>query len=481
MTREPADRTIAVAITPVVGGAEVEVHVQATPHNLWLHGTTDGNGYVSWQWSDALGDSTIRVYAAGYEPYLAAVHWKTYTDPEVGVPPLNHQITVGVEVPPLVPFVPPVAEGTESGPLHIERPTIRDEAGHCWQWRGFTDFLLLYRYLTRVDIGPFVDERIALGANVLRVLSMVAWDDLTPRFYPQDWPDYYEQVRDFVQLLGDRGMRVELVVFADCRDEPAVMPDASDRKTHLSRVLEAIAGCWNVCVEIANEPFKNLPGGSAEAIELGLAAKEVTEQIVATGEYDSWPPAPTADYGTTHCDRSEDWPRKCHDLMERCDHSGKTPFIGDEPMGAAEVSEPGRRDANPDNHAWYAAGCQMFGPGATFHCDDGIHSVTPIGPNQAACAKAFFEALQWMPKEAVLWNYRRGDMGSEAGVGLPPLSVMHDDARESRTYAKGYTDANGVGHDWVIQIQTSREHATPRDGWRVVEEPRKGFVYLEKP
>jgi hypothetical protein len=274
-------------------------------------------------------------------------------------------------------------------------------------------------------------------------------------------------------------MRVELVVFADCRDEPAVMPDASDRKTHLSRVLEAIAGCWNVCVEIANEPFKNLPGGSAEAIELGLAAKEVTEQIVATGEYDSWPPAPTADYGTTHCDRTEDWPRKCHDLMERCDHSGKTPFIGDEPMGAAEVSEPGRRDANPDNHAWYAAGCQMFGPGATFHCDAGIHSETPIPPVQTECAKAFFDALQWMPTEALLWPYQRGDMGSEAGIGEMP--ILHDDALESRSYCK--TDG---GKSYCIQIQTKRLDAqgnyapVARDGWRIVSTPRLGFVYLEK-
>jgi hypothetical protein len=368
------------------------------------------------------------------------------------------------------PPQPVAPDGLESGPLHVERPTIRDDKGACWQWRGFTDFLLFYRYLTGVNIQPFLDERIALGANVLRVLSMVAWDECVPRFYPQDWPSYYEAVRDFVQLLADRGMRCEFTVFADAQ---IVMPDEQQRRDHLTRVLEALQGIWNVVVEIANEPFKNLPGGDQEAIELAEQAQG-HGLLIASGEYSSWPPAPGADYGTTHCDRTEDWPRRCKDLKDRCDESDQMPWIGDEPMGAAEQDEPGRRDANPDNHAWYAAGAGMFAPGGTFHCDDGIHSNTPIGPQQTECAKAFFWALDWLPNEALLWPYQRGDMGSQEGIGNMP--ILHDDALESRSYCKGDGST-----EYCIQIQTSREHATPRDGWRIVEEPRRGFVKLVKP
>src|SRR5262249_34368101 len=151
------------------------------------------------------------------------------------------------------------------------------------------------------------------------------------------------------------GIRLELTIFADAQ---VVMPDADARRGHLENILDAVAGTWNVVIEIANEPFKNLPGGDEEAIEL---AKSVTGRgwLIASGEYSSWPPAPTADYGTTHCDRSHDWPRKCKDLMDRCDESGKTPWIGDEPMGCADVAEPGRRDNIPDNFAWYASGAQM--------------------------------------------------------------------------------------------------------------------------
>jgi len=370
--------------------------------------------------------------------------------------------------------VEPPHTGTEAGMLHVERPAIRDDQGACWQWRGFTDFLLLYRHLCGVDVTPFLHERLALGANVLRVLSMVAWDECTPRFSPQNFSTYYAELRAFAERLATAGLRFELTVFADAQ---IVMPDAAQRQDHLRRVLETLHGCWNVVIEISNEPFKNLPGGDAEAINLARQAQG-HGFLVASGEYTSWPPAPTdgkprPDYGTTHCDRSFDWPRKCKDLKDRTDSSDQQPWIGDEPMGCAEQPS-GSRDTNPDNFAWYASGSQMFGPGATFHCEDGIHSRTPIGPTQAACARAFFDALTWTPRAALLWPYQRGDMGSEAGIGNMP--ILHDDALESRSYCK--TDG---GRSWCVQIQTSRAHATPRDGWRVVSEPRKGFVYLERP
>ena len=365
---------------------------------------------------------------------------------------------------------PPAPDGTEAGPLRVERPTIRDQTGACWQWRGFTDFLLLYRYLTGVDIQPCLDERIGLGANIVRCFSMVGWDECTPSFSPQNFPDYYAKLGAFAQALAQRKVRCELTIFADAQ---IVMPDATARKQHLRDCLDALTGAWNVVIEIANEPFKNLPGGNQEAIDLAHLAQN-HGFLIATGEYDSWPPAPTADYGTTHCDRSPEWPRKCKDLKDRCDYSGETPWIGDEPVGCADIAQPGRRDNDPNNFAWYAAGSQMFGPGATFHCESGIHSRTPMTAVELACAQRFFAALRWTPPEALLWPYQRGDMGSAAGIGNMP--ILHDDALESRSYCK-----TSGGRAWCIQIQTTRAHATPRDGWRVVSEPWTGFVYLEKP
>lgn len=374
------------------------------------------------------------------------------------------------------PPEPPKPVGTEAGAIYVERPTMRDETGAVWQWRGFTDFLLFYRFLCGVDIQPFLDERIALGANVLRVFSMVGWDECNPRFYPANFPSYWPQLRAFAETLAASAVRLELTVFADAQ---IVMPDADDRKAHLRQVLQTLAGMWNVFIEIANEPWQNLPGGDQEAIDLALDAQG-HGLLVASGEYNSWPPAPGADYGNTHCPRTEDWPRKSKDLMERCDNSDKTPWIGDEPMGAAEVTEPGRRDADPNNHAWYAATCAMWAPGATFHCEAGIHSFTPVPPVQTECARAFFWALDWMPNNAILMPYQRGDQGNEAGYGEMP--ILHDDALESRSYCKGDGST-----EWCCQIQTRRVDENgnyapvARDGWRIVETPRLGFVKLVKP
>jgi hypothetical protein len=493
--RQPADRTIAVAIVPAVEDAKVQVQVNGSP-DTWLHGVSSVDGYVAWQWSDSLGDSVLYIQAEGYKEYLQSVHWTTFTDPDVGAPPLNCQMTVGGNLPPLEPLheqapgpdpMPPVPPADEEGPLVIAHPTICDPLG-TWRWKGFSDFLLFYRYLIGEDITPLINDRLGVGATLVRVFTMVAWDDITPRFYPQDFPDYYGQLTAFIALLAQHGLRIELVLFCDCRDAPAVMPNSADRDRHQERCIEAARAAgpetWNVIVEVANEPFKNLPNGNEEAVAraqqlLGCGF------LIAAGNYDAqsstnWVPLNPGDYGTTHVDRSDDWPRKCKDIYDLAMEGTHCPWIGDEPMGAAEENDPGRRSNVSEDFAWYAAGCAMFGPGATFHSDAGTHS-TLLGPNQQTCARAFFAALDWVPTDAPYWPYRRGDMGSEAGMGLPPLSVMHDDALELRTYAKGYTDANGMGHDWVIQIRTSRDHATPRDGWRVVSEPQRGFCYLEKP
>jgi hypothetical protein len=362
----------------------------------------------------------------------------------------------------------------EVGPLSVFKPCLCVETGQPWQWRGFSDFLLFYRYLTGVNINPHLDERIELGANVLRVLSMVAWDNLSPLFYPSNFPDYFEKLPAFVDLLASRGLRLELTIFADAQ---IVMPNTSDRDAHQAQVIEKIKGKWNVTAEVANEPFKNLPGGEPEAVERAQSLKGCGV-LVASGSYNSrsetdWRPMPPGDYGTTHCGRNSQWPRYCHDLMELTDAVDGSPWVGDEPMGCGEV-ETGSRDPNPDNHAWYAAGSTLQGAGSTFHCDDGLNSLTPIGPTQRKCALAFFEAIKWVPPHAQLWPYQRGGDAGTGGVGNMPIE--HDDAHELRSYCKG-----DGSREWCIQIQTDREHATPRDGWVVVSEPRKGFVYLERP
>jgi hypothetical protein len=67
------------------------------------------------------------------------------------------------------------------------------------------------------------------------------------------------------------------------------------------------------------------------------------------------------------------------------------PVVNDEPIGAAERDEPGRRLADPEffralARRTFAAGLA----GGTFHCEDGLRARIP-GPVQQACARAWTE------------------------------------------------------------------------------------------
>jgi hypothetical protein len=446
----------------------------------FLFAITNGDGYAKWP-AVPVPFSGVLQLAAAAGPYGPNGNGEPV---EVPADAINVTLRVGdspakpqdILLPPASFRKPAGGSGDPStGELVVITHPTMSANDSAWRWKGFTDFLLFYRFLIGEDIGPLLKERLKVGATVLRVFSMVAWDDISPRFYPQDFSDYYSTLRAFIKLLAENNLRCELTVFADAQ---IVMPDADDREAHLDRVVETLDDCWNVFIEVANEPFKNLPGGNDEAVQLAQRIQGCG-LLVAAGNYDArspedWRPWPPGDYGTTHVARVDDWPRKCKDIFDLAMDGGPpdVPWIGDEPLGAAEENDPGRRSNVAPDFGWYAAGCAMFGPGATFHSDAGCYSLL-LGPEQTKCAEAFFAALSWVPAAAPFWPYQRGDMGSEEGIGNMP--ILHDDAIELRTYCK-----SEGGRSWCIQIRTTRAHATPRDGWRVVAEPYPGFVYLEK-
>jgi hypothetical protein len=406
---------------------------------------TNADGYVLFKLGGPLPDSDVIVTAAGY------LEARRHIDTAAA----GHNFVV---------VVPAFAPAGETGALVTDRAVFRTADGTARTWRGCTDFLLLYRLIAGEDLQPLLQDRIAVGCRTLRVLGMV---DSFAHLHPQEVPDYVGRVRQLADYLAARGLRMEFVVFADAQ---IIMPDPDQERAHLLAVFEALRGLPLVTIEVANEPFKNLPGGdkAAQTLAFALRGRGV---LVSSGAYTDWPPLPTADYGTTHADRKDDWPRTGKDLFDLAEVT-KTPWVSDEPMGAAEVDQPGKRSAVPDDFAWFGAAAAMLGAGATFHSDAGILSL-PYGPGQRACALAFFYGLTWVPGEAPLWPYQRGDAGSEAGFGNMP--IRHDDAVELRSFCKG-----NAGEEWCVQIRTKREHATPRDGWRVVDEPRRGFVHLAR-
>jgi hypothetical protein len=68
------------------------------------------------------------------------------------------------------------------------------------------------------------------------------------------------------------------------------------------------------------------------------------------------------------------------------------PVVSDEPIGAAEQMEPGRRDNDPTRFEAAARATREAGLGATFHYSDGIQAVIPTG-RQLLCFEAWRKAL----------------------------------------------------------------------------------------
>ncbi len=365
----------------------------------------------------------------------------------------------------------PAAQGAgETGWLRRDGARLVDEAGRTWQWRGASAFHLAKRVCDGEDVEPWFNDpqgTVATGANIIRVLGM--FNGGLGRFVPSDYPRYTECIGQTIAIAAAHRVRVEFVVFADAQD---IIKDTSAQQAHLARVLPVIDR-WNVVGELCNECPKN--GVDTSAFEKPRTAILWSR---GSGLGDGDPALPGWDLLTHHSARVPEWPRRieCREYTNNGNSPAKgTPCVEDEPYGAAETSFPGRRvgaEAIEDMTQWGAV-CGMHAVGCTFHSDGGIYA-QPLGPVQQRLAGAFFTAMRWVPPEAQLWPYQRGEANGGAGIGDMPLE--HTDALALRTWCK-----TAGGQSWCVAVKpTSAWRAQPRAGWRVVEEPARGLVRLER-
>src|SRR3954447_9105651 len=83
-----------------------------------------------------------------------------------------------------------------AGPIWIDGPRFLMN-GQRWIWKGFSDFLLLVKFLNGEDIVPILKSRAALGANLVRVLGMI---NSYARLHPQNVPKYYTYLANFFDV-----------------------------------------------------------------------------------------------------------------------------------------------------------------------------------------------------------------------------------------------------------------------------------------
>jgi hypothetical protein len=177
-----------------------------------------------------------------------------------------------------------------------------------------------------------------------------------------------------------------------------------------------------VFLEIANEPYHETQQSRLreDAYLLSLLDRVPESVLVAAGEA-GYPRVYTrGDYATAHLSRSpgsEGWGH-VEDLLDAQKMLRETqrPLINDEPIGAGERFDPGRRDDSPERFRTAALLTRMLGLGATFHYEGGLQAAIPSG-RELECFEAWQEAWKLLPTDLT------GMIVEAPGPGRPATRV----------------------------------------------------------
>jgi len=275
------------------------------------------------------------------------------------------------------------------GRLGVRGTDIVCRDGARFRWVGVTAFALLEQIAhgRRGDADVYMRWAQETGFNLVRVLAMA---DGLFRLPPEEG---IRHMPTLFEMAADRGLYVEIVALADTA---SYRMDPAGLRAQAAAVGRLAAGHSNVVVQIANEhhhPTQSRELHDAAVLaELGrLIPRHVlhTESAAAEDSAD----APQGMYITRHLSRSG----SPAELLEGVQLLGRLavrtgrPVVNDEPIGAGERDEPGRRLSDPEFFRELAKRTSAAGlAGGTFHCEDGLHARIP-GPVQQACARAWVQ------------------------------------------------------------------------------------------
>jgi hypothetical protein len=239
----------------------------------------------------------------------------------------------------------------------------------------------------RGDADAYMRWAQATGFNLVRVLAMA---DVLFKL-PAD--EGLRHMPALFEMAARRGLYVEIVALADTA---SYRMDLAGLRGQTAAVGRLAAGHPNAVVQLANEHYHPTQSrelhAAAVLAELGrLIPPNVlhTESASAEEEAD----APLGQYITRHLSRSG----SPAEMLGRLQLLGRLavrmgrPVVNDEPIGAAERDQPGRRLSDPGFFRELASRTLAAGlAGGTFHCEDCLHARIP-GPIQQACARAWVQ------------------------------------------------------------------------------------------
>ena len=277
----------------------------------------------------------------------------------------------------------PYSSQSTPGHLIVSGTRFLKPDGAVLQWRGISAFRLLefVAHGRETQADAYLKWAAAKKLNVVRVFAMAdGIFQLTPADGLRALPRLFEIARR-------HGMYVEIVAFTGTS-----VIDV-DRAAFVKSIAAICARHPNALLELANEPghptqatpmhdpahLQSLRPLVPKAVPVALGSVEYHDGFAA-GTYVTW-----------HSPRGSDWVRKVEEgaaLLQKF----RKPVINDEPIGAADVAVPGRRDNDPARFRAAAAAMRRAGIGATFHYDGGIQTRLPT-KIETACLDAWLAGL----------------------------------------------------------------------------------------
>jgi hypothetical protein len=277
--------------------------------------------------------------------------------------------------------------------------SLRVREGRLWDgaryigWRGISEFDAIHAVRTgnEADLIRRLDRAKENGCNGIRVLMMAEnLFQLAPSM-----PNYWEALTRAVNLANERGLYVELCIFADAQ---MVMPNHQARLEFAKQVADYTRDWPGVIYQLSNEPMKNGWQSATDPELLQIAQNTTFSAPFSIGDPSDY----VTDPATGEPLRSEleklgrrspilvlhgerkyqdsrfaGWVDHLKGFDEVYDNPEQDYRIHDEPMGAAAEFINGRRDNRPDAHRAAALVCAVLGIGFTFHYISAQSDATP--------------------------------------------------------------------------------------------------------
>ena len=276
---------------------------------------------------------------------------------------------------------------------------VEDGGERRWVWKGSSDFKLFARYMDGEDITPVLRQRQEVGANILRVFLM--YDGALGRFHPweHDWPSFF---RSFIPLVGAHGLRVKFDV---CADAQVAMSELWMRQMWFRDITTTAAEYANIALISAGNEWPQNGFKPTDFTRPTNTGRLLLARGSSVGDAPPW-----GHYGDPYIDQWDfiEWHSRRDSPKYLLDNDAwfigdgqvrpveppskpARPIVDDEPIGASENPQPGRR-YNDTYSAQALALKSRIISGMTFHSDQGINSELWTG-NTLKCAEACFRVL----------------------------------------------------------------------------------------